>query len=50
MHRVEATHSFAYKLKSEDYDVTVVKIERVAHKLSKQAIQETIEFIRRMSK
>ncbi len=46
--RVEAAHSFAYKLKREDYDVTVVKIEKVGHKLSKQAIQETIEFIRRV--
>jgi poly(3-hydroxybutyrate) depolymerase len=43
-------NDFAYKLKSEDYDVTVVKIEKVAHKLSKQAIQETIEFLRRVSK
>ena len=48
--RIEAAHQFAHKLKGEDYDVTVVKIEKVAHKLSKQAIQETIEFIRRMSK
>jgi hypothetical protein len=43
-------HWFARKLKGEDYDVTVVKIEKVAHKLSKQAIQETVEFIRRVSK
>ena len=48
--RVEAAYQFALKLKGEDYDVTVVKIERVAHKLSKQAIQETIEFLRRVNK
>lgn len=43
-------HSFVRKLKREGYDVTLVKIEKVGHKLSKQAIQETIEFLRWVNK
>ena len=48
--RVEAAHKFARKLRLENYDVTLIPIEKVGHRLSKQAIQETIEFLRRVNK